>query len=196
VTLAGDVAAPGLVAEVLAPLSIGDLLRSVGGWERPPRAVLLGGYAGTWIEGRRAWNLAIDRHDLRAAGVSLGCGVIAVIGDDRCGLAETARLLAWLSAEGAGQGGPCAHGMPLLATAFDDLVRVGTTRRQVTRAHELAASIVDRGLCHLPDGAALLAETALTTFADELRLHRWFRRCTHDHEWRRSPLPLPPAANG
>ena len=191
VTLAGDVATPGLVAEVLEPHALGDLLCSLGGWEGPPRAVLLGGYAGTWLCGRRAWTTVLDRQHLRAAGASFGCGVVAVIGEHRCGLAETARLMAWLAGETAGQCGPCARGMPLLAGAFNDLVRAGATRRQVHRAHELAASIIDRGLCHLPDGAALLAETALGTFDDELRSHRWFRRCTRNHGWDRSPLPLP-----
>jgi len=192
VTLAGEVSRPGLVVEVLEPLPIGALLSAAGGWVQAPRAVLLGGYAGVWVDGARAWQQPIDRHGLSGAGAGLGCGLIGVLGHDRCGLAETARLVTWLSAETAGQCGPCAHGMPALADALRTAVAAPVRGGDLARIHELAASIMDRGLCHLPDGTAAMVYSAVETFQDEVRAHRRFRRrCTMNHDGTGSPFPLP-----
>jgi len=192
VTLAGDVAEPGLVVEVLGPVPVAVLLSWAGGLHAPPRAVLFGGYAGAWVDGARAWAAVLDRHRLAGFGVPLGCGLLAVLGDRRCGLAETARLARWLSDESAGQCGPCARGMPALAAALADLVgRRGSTSTE-KRIRELTISITGRGLCHLPDGAALLVESALETFRDELRAHRRAGRCAKGHDWAASSFPLPP----
>jgi NADH:ubiquinone oxidoreductase subunit F (NADH-binding) len=193
VTLAGEVSRPGLVVEVLEPVSIGALLSAVGGWVKPPRAVLLGGYAGVWVDGAEAWDTLLDRYKLAAAGAGLGCGLIAVLGPDRCGLAETARLTAWLSAESAGQCGPCAHGMPALTDALREAIGTRVRTADLHRIHELSTSITERGLCHLPDGAAALVYSALATFRDEVRAHRRLRRrCPKRHDDAASPVPLPP----
>ena len=184
---------PGLVVEVLEPVRIGALLSAAGGWARPPRAVLLGGYAGVWVDGARAWGALVDRHRLAGAGAPLGCGLIGVLGHDRCGLAETARLAAWLSSESAGQCGPCAHGMPALAAALQAAVAAPIGSADLARIHELAASITGRGLCHLPDGTATLVLSALEAFHDEVRAHgRYRKRCAKGHHDDASPFPLPP----
>jgi NADH:ubiquinone oxidoreductase subunit F (NADH-binding) len=192
VTLAGVVTHPGLVVEILRPVRIGEPLAAVGGWPYPPRAVLLGGYAGTWVEGRRAWEAPLDRHQLATGGADLGCGVIGALNRERCGLAETARLAAWLDAESAGQCGPCAHGMPALTRQLHDLVARRATGRDVASIQDLAESIVQRGLCHLPDGAAALVHSAFETFREEVKSHRSFHhRCNKRHEDAGSPFPLP-----
>ena len=172
VTLAGQVALPGLVAEVLDPLPLGRLLATVGGLDGPPQAVLVGGYEGTWVSGEVAWATPLDRGLLAAAGAPLGCGLLAVLGAGACGLATTARLLRWLAGESAGQCGPCVHGLPALARAFADLAGPWSTRRDERRVRGLIAEVHGRGACGHPTGAAILAESALEAFAGELRRHR------------------------
>ena len=91
VTLAGEVAIPGVVAEILSPVAIGALLSTLGGLGEAPAAVLVGGYEGTWLRGDVAWRTPVDRGELRSCGLSLGCGLIASLASTSCGIATTSR---------------------------------------------------------------------------------------------------------
>ena len=109
---------------------LGDVLRL-----DDAQAVLIGGYAGTWVEAGRAANLRLDRGSLAPAGAALGAGVLAALPADRCGLRETARVVGYLAGQSAGQCGPCLNGLPRIAAALDLLARparpaVRTARRR------------------------------------------------------------------
>lgn len=189
ITLAGSVAVPGLVVEVLGPVRIGTVLESMGGMDAPPRAVLLGGYAGTWINGQAAWNTPLERHRLKLHGLSLGCGLVAVLSDQICGLAETARLLRWLAGESSGQCGSCVFGLPVLADYLDDII-VGRSRRSdLRRLREHAASVRGRGACGHPTGVVTLVESALDTFGPELASHLRGAVCAANDGPNHFPLP-------
>jgi len=170
-TLAGYVTSPGLVVEVSAPVSVGTILVEHGGLVREPAAVLIGGYGGRWVSGEAAWNAPVDRAILRRAGVSLGCGLVAPLPADSCGLAVTLRLLDYLAAQSAGQCGSCVLGLPRLAVDLRAIVEGRATRRDVRRSYELAQSIAGRGACAHPDGAVALLESALEVFSADLRRH-------------------------
>ncbi|QQM40464.1 NADH-ubiquinone oxidoreductase-F iron-sulfur binding region domain-containing protein [Streptomyces liliifuscus] len=127
-------------------------------------AVLLGGYHGTWLP-------ATEAAQLRLSAANLGAGVLAALPADRCGLAETARVLRYLALESAGQCGPCLNGLPRIAAAFHTLAvpgPQGTARDDVAR---WAGLVEGRGACHHPDGTVRLVRSALTTFAAELDAH-------------------------
>ena len=62
-----------------------------------------------------------DAASLRKAGLSLGCGVIAVLDDETCAVDEAARVAAWFAANSAGQCGACTWGLRDLAHATGDL---------------------------------------------------------------------------
>jgi NADH:ubiquinone oxidoreductase subunit F (NADH-binding) len=191
VTMAGGVAQPGLVAEAVGEPLLRDVLTGPGGLTEPPRAVLLGGYAGSWLNGETAWSLPLDRGWLAAAGTSLGCGLVAVLDRSACGLAETVRLLDYLAGESAGQCGPCVLGLPELTERFGALVDGHRSGRQLRRITELAVSIRGRGACAHPDGAVQLAETALEVFGAEVRSHRRRGSCPGRRCRATSGLPLP-----
>ena len=193
-TVTGAVPSPGLVVESVGPTNLRDVLTGPGGLTEPPRAVLIGGYAGSWVSGEAAWTLPVDRSWLARAGTSLGCGLVAVLDRSACGLAETARLLAYLASQSAGQCGPCVLGLPELTQRFGALLDGQGSERQLRRICELAVSIRGRGACAHPDGAVQLAETALEVFAAEVRMHarrgsRPGRRCAAT-----SGLPIPTMA--
>lgn len=177
VTLAGGVVDPGRVIEVVAPVSLGELLTAAGGVCTPPAAVLVGGYAGTWIEGSAAWDLMVDREAFASAGASLGCGLVGVLSHGSCGIVETARLFAYLAGESAGQCGPCVLGLPALAASLADLAAGQSTRGDVQRMHRQAAGVIGRGACGHPDGAVTLLESALEVFATEMRNHLGRKGC-------------------
>lgn len=177
VTLAGEVGVPGVVAELLGPVTIGGLLGTIGGLDRVPRAVLLGGYEGIWIDGAAAWGTSLSRESLARSHVSLGCGVIAVLGENSCGLATTARLVRWLARESAGQCGPCVFGLPAIAELLEAIVDGVATRRDLRRLLQLCAAVTGRGACGHPSGVVALVESALDAFGPELREHLGGRVC-------------------
>jgi len=127
-------------------------------------AVLVGGYHGTWLPVGKAAQVSLSTGEL-------GAGVVAGLPADRCGLAETARVLRYLAVESAGQCGPCLNGLPRIAAAFQTLAAPGpqgTVREDIAR---WAGLVEGRGACHHPDGTVRLVRSALTTFTAELDAH-------------------------
>lgn len=173
VTVAGDVGSPGRVLEVVGPATVADAVEAAGGPIDRPVAVLIGGYAGTWQPADAVLDLQIDPEILARAGSPLGCGLIGVVGASRCGLSEAARLAGWLSSQRAGQCGACDAGLPDLAGAVVGLAE-GTAgiRRGTKRIAALGDAIAGRNLCSLPDGTVAMVESAVTTFWEEIGLHR------------------------
>ncbi|MGW1028683.1 NADH-ubiquinone oxidoreductase-F iron-sulfur binding region domain-containing protein [Streptomyces sp. NPDC002577] len=147
-------------------------------------AVLVGGYHGTWIPAAQAAHATLGAAHLG----SVGAGVLAALPVERCGLAETARVLRYLALQSAGQCGPCLGGLPRIAAAFRTLAAPGpqgATRQDVAR---WAGLVEGRGACHHPDGTVRLVRSALTVFAPELDAHATGHCTATDH----TPLlPVP-----
>ena len=190
-TLAGDVREPGLVVEVLAPVAVGEVLAFHGGVTVPPAAVLVGGYGGRWVGGAAACDAPLDRGAMRRADVPLGCGLIAPLAPDACGLSVTLHLLRYLASQSAGQCGPCVLGLPSLTHDLSDIVSGRATRGDVRRLVRCTFSLRGRGDCAHPDGAVSLVESALHVFADDARRHARGLPCggRPDGGW----FPVPPS---
>ena len=192
-TLAGGVATPGLVVESLRPSTFRELLTDFGGLTHAPRAVLLGGYGGRWVSGLAASETVVDRALLKRVGVPLGCGLVAPLPDDACGLEVTSMLLDFLSGQSAGQCGSCLFGLPRISSLFRAVVRDGGARADIRQLRELAHTVDGRGGCAHPDGSVALLETALEVFKDDLRAHLKGRHCGRTATgW----FPLSPARTG
>jgi NADH:ubiquinone oxidoreductase subunit F (NADH-binding) len=176
VTISGAVAAPG-VYELAFGTPMTDLLAAAGGAIEPLRALLVGGYFGTWVQASRAFSLRLSREDLRSVGCSLGSGVLFALGESSCGLHESARVIDYLANESAGQCGPCVHGLAAIADAICAMADGVAHQRERDRVLRWTAEIRGRGACHHPDGAARFVESALAVFANELESHRRVR-CT------------------
>ncbi|MHB1525225.1 MAG: NADH-ubiquinone oxidoreductase-F iron-sulfur binding region domain-containing protein [Candidatus Dormibacteria bacterium] len=189
VTLAGAVTHPGLVAEMTKPTPLSDVLTRWGGLTAAPQAVLFGGYAGSWSEGRQAWGLDLTRDSLAGAGIPFGCGLVGVLPWDACGLAETARLLAYLARESSGQCGPCVWGLPGLAKEMAALAFGRAAPRDVRRLARMSTELAGRGACHHPDGAVTLLGRALTVFADDVVRHLRHGPCGRSARSTVFPIP-------
>ena len=191
VTLGGDVPRPGLY-EIPWGLPFVELLRAAGEAGSTPQAVLIGGYAGTWVPGRAAVELTVDTPSLGRVGAGLGCGAISVLGPGRCALAEVARVTRWLAEQSAGQCGPCVHGLPAIATAVEALWTGDRPRGGETQLRRWLGMVDGRGACHHPDGVVRFVGSALSVFAGEVDQHR------HRGPCRPAPplLPTPVAAGG
>ncbi len=166
------------VLEVGPEVTVSEVLL-LGGWptDELPQAVLVGGYGGSWIPFDNARDLRVSETSMRRAGLSLGAGVLAPLPADACGVAEVARLAAYLAGAGARQCGPCLFGLGALSTTLTGLARGAGRRSDVRRLQGWAAEVTGRGACHHPDGAVRMVLSGLTTFAAEVEAHRRGHPC-------------------
>ena len=175
-TLTGSVPAPGQVLELVGRATIGEIL-SAAGLLAVPAAVLVGGYAGTWVDGATAWQTPFDPTALRCVGAHPGCGLIGVLPHGACGLTESARLARYLADESAGQCGPCVAGLPAIADSCEALALGSLRPRGLRRLHATADVTFGGGACAHPDGAVRLVRSALDVFEDDVARHLAGRPC-------------------
>jgi NADH-quinone oxidoreductase subunit F len=108
--LSGHVERPGLY-EAPFGVTLSDLLTMAGGVadRRSLQAILLGGAAGTFV-GPDALSMRLTFEDVRAAGATLGSGVVMVF-DDTANIPDTLlRIARFMADESCGQCVPCRVG--------------------------------------------------------------------------------------
>ncbi len=193
VTVAGAVQRPG-VTEIALGVDLREVLGATGGPSEPPQAILAGGYFGGWVPANGALALRVSGPELRAAGASLGAGILAVLPESACGLAETARVARYLAGQSAGQCGPCVNGLPAIADALERLAWRGADARTYKWLGQLLGLVEGRGACHFPDGAARFVASALRVFSADVREH--LRRGPCDRVRRPGVIPVPDAGHG
>jgi NADH:ubiquinone oxidoreductase subunit F (NADH-binding) len=168
VTISGSVLQPGVV-EVDRGTPLIDIVQRAAP-TTPPQAVLVGGYGGTWV-GSESLTTPYASLWLRAMGASAGVGVLVVLGANDCGVAETARIAAYMAGQSSGQCGPCVMGLPAIA---DDLARLARGQADLdlqTRLWRRLDQIDGRGACRHPDGVVAMVRSALNVFAADVVAH-------------------------
>lgn len=167
VTTGGAVARPG-VLEVPAGTTIPAVCAAAGGLAGGVRAVLAGGFGGTWVP--VAAELPV--------GPEMGVGLVLALPAHACGIATTAHILRYLAGESAGQCGPCMFGLPAISRDVDALAAGLASGSPVpARLPHRLAVVHGRGACRHPDGAVRLVRSALTVFADDVAAHAHGRPC-------------------
>ncbi len=188
VTLSGPVARPG-VYEIEHGASLSSLVQAAGGSTARVHGALVGGYAGSWVAGEALNGVALSNEHLAAHGASLGAGVVLLLSEHACPVAETARVARWLAGQSTRQCGPCVHGLDALATTVEELAGGMAPAKAGQRIERLASLTAQRGACGHPDGAVNLILSALETFAAEFAEHARHGPC--DGCARPPELPLP-----
>jgi NADH:ubiquinone oxidoreductase subunit F (NADH-binding) len=192
VTLSGaGLAYPGVYEiEIGSPLTA--LIDAAGGVEGQPRALLVGGYGGAWVDGGLLRSVALSDEHLTPYGASLGAGVIVLLSGQACPVAELTRLTRWLAAQSARQCGPCVFGLDAIASTVEQLTMGAAGSEAQRRLAALSSLVGGRGACSHPDGAARLVSSALRVFAEELADHARHGPCAGCE--RPSELPRPRAS--
>jgi NADH-quinone oxidoreductase subunit F len=163
--LSGCVETPGLY-EVEHGTTLGDLIELAGGVRggRKLRAVLLGGAAGTFV-GPDDLGMRLTFEDAKAAGATLGSGVVMLF-DDTVNLADIVlRIAAFFRDESCGQCVPCRVGTVRQEEALHRLVRdrpIGSRQDELALIGEIGQVMRDASICGLGQLAANAVESAIT----------------------------------
>ncbi|MGO9489255.1 MAG: NADH-ubiquinone oxidoreductase-F iron-sulfur binding region domain-containing protein [Solirubrobacteraceae bacterium] len=191
VTLSGPVAYPG-VYEIEHGASLRSLVEAAGGLEDQVRAILVGGYAGTWIDGGLFEQLTLDDGWLVPHQASTGAGVVVLLGTRSCGVAETVRVARWLARESSGQCGPCLHGLDAIAARLQAWALGSSGQQSAEEISRLSSVVRGRGACRHPDGTLRFIASALQVFAEEFSDHARHGPCNACAAQPLLPLPGPP----
>ncbi len=162
--LSGCVERPGLY-EVECGTPLRDLLELAGGVRggRKMNAILLGGAAGGFIT-PDGLDLPLSFEGARAAGVTLGSGVVMVF-DESVDLVDIVlRIAAFFRDESCGQCVPCRVGTVRQEEALRRLVdgdRNGSRERDLLLLDEIAQVMRDASICGLGQTAASAVQSAV-----------------------------------
>jgi NADH-quinone oxidoreductase subunit F len=162
--LSGNVARPG-VYEVEFGATLRDLIELAGGvpGDRAIRAVLLGGAAGVFV-GPEQLDLPLTFEATRAAGATLGSGVIMVF-DETADLVDTLRRIAqFFRDESCGQCVPCRVGSVRQEELLARLAagsRVRSREEELALLREIGQTMRDASICGLGQTASSAIESAL-----------------------------------
>ncbi len=159
--VSGGVRRPGLY-ELPFGATLGDLVEAAGGMPegRSIRAVLLGGAAGTFVRGDEL-DIPLTFEGARAAGTSLGSGVVLVL-DDTADLGATlARVAAFFRDESCGQCVPCRVGTVRQEESLLRLRSGASPAQELPLLREVGLAMRDASICGLGQTAWNAVESAI-----------------------------------
>jgi NADH:ubiquinone oxidoreductase subunit F (NADH-binding) len=157
VTLSGALNNRGVIEVPTGALLTGLIGRCGATDPRTVRAVLVGGYHGSWIPARAFGGTRLSRTALKSFGASPGAGIIHALAANECGLARTADIATYLADQRARQCGPCRNGLPRLAELLDDLAYRRVDDALLKEVRRVVGLVDGRGSCRHPDGTARLS---------------------------------------
>jgi NADH-quinone oxidoreductase subunit F len=156
--LSGHVGKPGLY-EVPFGTTLRKLLELADA--RPPKAVLLGGAAGAFV-GPDQLDLSLTFEDTRAAGVTLGSGVVIVYDESADLVDAVLRIAEFFRDESCGQCVPCRVGTVRQEEALRRLAANRTRGDELATLADLGQVMRDASICGLGQTAANAVESAIS----------------------------------
>jgi NADH-quinone oxidoreductase subunit F len=158
--VSGSVARPGLY-EVDFGTTLGEVLDEAGGVTGTLQAVLMGGAAGSFV-GPDAVELPLTLEDARAAGTTLGSGVLMAVHEGIDMTAVVARIAEFFRDESCGQCIPCRVGTVRQHEVMVQLQREGSLAEDRLRLlDDMARVMADASICGLGHTAASAVRSAL-----------------------------------
>jgi NADH-quinone oxidoreductase subunit F len=155
--LSGHVERPGLY-EVPFGTSLRELLDRAR--SRPPKAVLLGGAAGSFLRPDQL-DLPLTFEDARAAGATLGSGVVIVYDESADLVDAVLRIAEFFRDESCGQCVPCRVGTVRQEEALHRLASGRTNGNEIELLADLTQVMRDASICGLGQTAANAVASAM-----------------------------------
>ena len=162
--LSGNIEYPG-VYEAPFGITLRSLIEMAGGLHpgRTVRAVLLGGAAGTFLRPDEL-DLVLTQEDTRAAGTTLGSGVVMVVDDSVNPRDLVLRIARFFRDESCGQCVPCRVGTVRQEEALHRIEAARTPGRvtvELALLDEVGAVMKDASICGLGQTAYAAIESAI-----------------------------------
>jgi NADH-quinone oxidoreductase subunit F len=155
--VSGHVARPGLYeVELGTPLS--ELLELAGA--EPPKAVLMGGAAGSFLRPDQL-DLPLSFEGAREAGTTLGSGVVIVYGEQGDLVDAVLRIAEFFRDESCGQCVPCRIGTVRQEEALHRLASRKTNGDEIAVLADLTQVMRDASICGLGQTAANAVDSAI-----------------------------------
>jgi NADH-quinone oxidoreductase subunit F len=166
--MSGRIERPGLI-EAPFGIHLGELLEMAGGVAggRPLKAILLGGAAGVFV-GPEALDLELSFEATRAAGATLGSGVVMVFDDTVDLVPVLLRIAGFFRDESCGQCVPCRVGTVRQQEALLRLAANrprGSVEDELALLGEITTAMRDASICGLGQTAANAIDSALRVFS-------------------------------
>jgi NADH-quinone oxidoreductase subunit F len=155
--VSGHVERPGLY-EVPFGFNLRELLDRAGA--RPPKAVLLGGAAGSFLRPDQL-DLPLTFEDARTAGATLGSGVVIVYDESADLVAAVLRIAEFFRDESCGQCVPCRVGTVRQEEALHRLADGKANGNELKVLADLTAVMRDASICGLGQTAANAVASAM-----------------------------------
>jgi NADH-quinone oxidoreductase subunit F len=155
--VSGHVAKPGLY-EFPFGTRLRDLLERAGA--RPPKAVLLGGAAGSFVRPDQL-DLELSFEAAREVGTTLGSGVVIVYDESADLVAAVLRIAEFFRDESCGQCVPCRVGTVRQEEALHRLASGHTLGNEHETLADLAQVMRDASICGLGQTAASAVQSAI-----------------------------------
>ncbi|MBV8066680.1 MAG: NAD(P)H-dependent oxidoreductase subunit E [Candidatus Eremiobacteraeota bacterium] len=165
-SLSGAIERAGLY-EVPHGITLGALIELAGGVRAEARlqAILLGGAAGVMVS-PDALSMPLTFEDARAAGATLGSGVVMLFDESVDMMKILLRIARFFRDESCGQCVPCRVGTVRQEEALERLARRQSTdedrARDVALLNEIGSAMRDASICGLGQTAAAAIESAQT----------------------------------
>jgi NADH-quinone oxidoreductase subunit F len=156
--LSGHVARPGLY-EVELGTPLRELLDLAGA--RPPKAVLLGGAAGSFLRPDQL-DLPLSFEGAREAGTTLGSGVVIVFDESADLVDAVLRIAEFFRDESCGQCVPCRVGTIRQEEALRRLAEGGANGDELEVLADLEQVMRDASICGLGQTAASAVSSAIS----------------------------------
>jgi NADH-quinone oxidoreductase subunit F len=155
--VSGNVAKPGLY-EIALGTPLSELLELAG--SEPPKAVLLGGAAGSFLRPDQL-GLPLSFEGAREAGATLGSGVVIVYGEQSDLVDAVLRIAEFFRDESCGQCVPCRIGTVRQEEALHRLASGKTNGDEIAVLADLTQVMRDASICGLGQTAANAVDSAI-----------------------------------
>jgi NADH-quinone oxidoreductase subunit F len=155
--VSGNVARPGLY-ELELGTHLSELLELAGA--EPPKAVLMGGAAGSFLRPDQL-DLPLSFDGAREAGTTLGSGVVIVYGGEADLVGAVLRIAEFFRDESCGQCVPCRIGTVRQEEALHRLASGKTQGDEIAVLADLTQVMRDASICGLGQTAANAVDSAI-----------------------------------
>lgn len=155
--LSGDVVTPGIY-EAPFGVRLKELIEMAGGFVSEPQALLLGGAAGTFARPDEL-DLEMSFEGLKAAGHSLGSGVVMVINQERDLRRTLLSLAEFFQHESCGKCFPCRLGTQRQLEIIEKVVQGKAENADIAALQDVIFAMTKASIC----GLGMTAGTAISS---------------------------------